>query len=250
MEILTTQLPSGGYKYPFTSISVSPMTFLEINKYSENCPKNPLEKYLYDIKFLAQEDPKIYDCYVMDIDFLIFLKKLITVNEDQTTYTLTVKCPECGKEIKKKINLEKDIHFKQIDSKIMEGAQIRLGERAYETIIPTVREFLDVFNTYLRYRTVDDLKMIKIISLIKNFKVAGNQIEKDILGATHSDITLLMALYELYFDRLEGIEVTCPNCVKEGRRGVVTMSVDSLVVDFFRDLYNNCPIDQSKILFK
>jgi len=247
MEILTTQLPSGGYKYPFTTVNISPMNFLQITKYLENCPKDPLEKYLYDIRLLKQEDPRIEDCYVMDLDFLIFLKKLITVSDD-LTYTISAKCPGCGKILKKKISLENDIHFKQIDSKIMEGAQIRLGDRSYDTIVPTVKDLEEVMGMYIRYRKITDIRLIKTISLIKNFKIAANQIEKDVLEATHSDITLLLALQELYFDRLEGVELSC-SCNKEGR-GSMTVSVDSLIVDFFRDILNNCPINESKILFK
>lgn len=247
MEILTTQLPSGGYKYPFTTVNISPMNFLQITKYLENCPKDPLEKYLYDIRLLKQEDPRIEDCYVMDLDFLIFLKKLITVSDD-LTYTISAKCPSCGKILKKKISLENDIHFKQIDSKIMEGAQIRLGDRSYDTIVPTVKDLEEVMGMYIRYKKITDIRLIKTISLIKNFKIAANQIEKDVLEATHSDITLLLALQELYFDRLEGVELSC-SCNKEGR-GSMTVSVDSLIVDFFRDILNNCPINESKILFK
>lgn len=249
MEILTTQLPSGGYKYPFTTVSISPMNFLQITKYLENCPQDPLEKYLYDIRLLKEEDPNIQNCYVMDLDFLIFLKKLITVSDD-LTYTISVKCPDCGRVLKKRISLESDIHFKQIDSKIMEGAQIRLGNTSYDTIVPTVKDLEEVMSVYIRYKKITDIKIIKTISLIKNFKISANQIEKDILEAKHSDITLLLALQELYFDRLEGIELTCPcSKDKEGRRGM-TVSVESLIVDFFRDILNNCPIDESKILFK
>ena len=90
MEILTTQLPSGGYKYPFTTVSISPMNFLQITKYLENCPQDPLEKYLYDIRLLKEEDPNIQNCYVMDLDFLIFLKKLITVSDDLTLFAFPV----------------------------------------------------------------------------------------------------------------------------------------------------------------
>ena len=69
----------------------------------------------------------------------------------------------------------------------------------------------------------------------------------------HKDITLLLALKELYNNRLEPIEVYCPNCNNdkniEERRGI-TVSVESLIVDFFREICNNCPLDGSKILFK
>lgn len=254
MQILTSQLPSGGYGYDFPSVSVSPLNFLQITKYLENMPQtsDPLEKYLYDFKMLVDEDEKVLDLYLMDIDFLIFYKKLCTVSED-LSYSIKVKCPSCGEMIGKKITLTEDIHFKQVDPKIMEGATIELGGSKFETRVPTGREFNKVFEVYLKYRKVTDLKIIKTISLIKDFDIRANEIERCVLGATHSDITLLLALQELYFDQVEPITVYCPKCdkgkKKEERRGVA-VSVDSLIVDFFRDLCDNSPIDGSKILFK
>ena len=249
MIVLTSQLPSGGYGYDFPSLSVSPMTFLELTQYLENVPKDPLEKYLFDIKLLIKEDKNVLNCYVMDVDFLIFYKKLCTVSGD-LTYDLSITCPECGTKIRRKINLETDIHFKQIDDKIMNGAVIELSGHKYDVTIPTVSDFLKVFEKYLKYRKITDLKMIKTIALMKNFDLDGNQIEQDVLGAVHEDITLLMALRDIYYDRLEPLELTCPGCIEKGERGLVAVSVENLIVDFFRDLYNNCPIDGSKILFK
>ena len=253
MNILTSQLPSGGYGYDFPSVSVSPMSFLEITKYLENLPSNdPLEKYLYDISLLTKEDQKIMNCYIMDVDFLIFYKKLCTVSGD-LSYEIEVTCPVCGKKLKKTINFEKDIHFKQVDPKIMNGAYIELGGHKYETIVPTLQDFMKVFQTYLRFRSIQDLKMIKTIALVKDFDYQGNQIENDVLGAKHEDITLLLALRDLYYDRLEPINIYCPECNKGKKpkeRREIAVSVESLTVDFFRDICKYSPIDGSKILFK
>lgn len=252
MDIITTQLPSGGVGYNFPSISVSPMTFVEICNYLDNVPSDPLDKYLYDIRMLIKEDEKIKDCYVMDVDFLIFYKKLCTVSSD-LSYQISVTCPDCGTPIKKTISFEKDIHFRQIDPKIMNGARVDIGGHKYDTIVPTVNDFMRVFGNYLRYRTITDLKMIKTIALIKDFEILGNQVENDILNAKHSDITLLLALRELYYDHLEPVEVFCPKCnkgLKKTERRGVAVGVESLIVDFFRELSINSPIDGSKILFK
>lgn len=252
MQVLTSQLPSGGIGYEFPSVSVSPMNFMEICKYLENVPPEsaPLEKYMYNIEMLLREDPKIMDCYMMDVDFLIFFKKLTTVSEG-LSYKLTITCPVCGEKIERTVDFERDIHFKMADEKVMKGARIELGGHIYETQVPTLRDFMRVFQVYLRYKKVTDLKMIKTISLIKDFGMQANEIEEDILGATHNDITLLLALRDLYFDRVEPIQVTCPKCAGKGEEGgVVTVSIDSLIVDFFRDLIINSPIDGSKILFK
>ena len=253
MNIPVSQLPSGGYGYAFSDIQVSPMNFLQITRYLENLPENdPLERYLYEIKSLIDDDKRILDCYFMDVDFLIFYKKLITIS-DNATFNISISCPVCHESIRKTISLDKDIHFKQIDRNVMEGAIIELGGHKYETIVPTVRQFFKVFEKYLKYRKIEDLEIIKTIALIKDFDIRGNQVEDDVLGAQHNDITLLLALKELYNNRLEPIEVYCPKCndgkEPEERRGI-TVSVETLIVDFFREICNNCPLDGSKILFK
>lgn len=253
MNIDVSLLPSGGYGYDFPSIRIQPLNFLEITQYLANVPEDDeLGRYLFDMNMLRDDDKNIENCYIMDIDFLIFYKKLCTIS-DNLTYQVEIKCPDCGKALKKSISFEKDIHFKQIDPKIMNGAKIELGGHRYDTIVPTFKDFMKVFNVYLRYRKIQDLKMIKTIALIKDFDYQGNQIEDDILHATHSDITLLMALRELYYDRLEPVELYCPECnkgLKREERRSVAVSVDNLIVDFFRELYINSPIDGSKILFK
>ena len=253
MNIDVSLLPSGGYGYSFPSIKVKPMTFLEITQYLANVPENDnLGHYLFDMNTLKEDDRNIEDCYIMDIDFLIFYKKLITVSQD-LSYRIDVPCPVCGKSISKTISFEKDIRFKQIDPKIMNGAKIELNGHQYDTIVPTYKDFMKVFQVYLRVRKITDLKMIKTIALIKDFDFQANQIEDDVLGATHEDITLLMALRDLYYDRLEPVQLYCKECnrgVRPEERRSVAVSVESLTVDFFREIFINCPIDGSKILFK
>lgn len=257
MEILTSQLPSGGYDYDFSSISLEPMTFLEMTKYMETTPSDPIEKYLHDIQMLTREEPKILDCYVLDLDFLIFYKKLISVSKD-FTYSMTVKCPHCGKDIKRTISMDRDVVFKQLEENVMSGAIVELCGTRYDVKVPTVRDFLKVLDTILRYNRIKDLNLIKTVALVGDFGTQANDIQKDVLGAKLEDITLLLALRELYFDRVEPIEIECPGCL-EGKTGntdnteeggKVTVSVASLIVDFFRDICINSPIDGSKILFK
>jgi len=252
MKVLTSQLPSGGVGYGFPSINITPLTFLELTKYLEGVPSDPLEKYLYDIDMLIKDDKNVMDCYIGDVDFLIFYKKLCTVSADQY-YTINFKCPDCGHMIKHKFNYEKDVKFKGLDEKVMAGCKVELGGHIYDVKVPTLREFLSVFDLYLRMRKVEDLKLIKTISLFTGFDVNANQIERDILGATHSDITVLLALQDVYLDQVEPLHIPCPECDKDvpiEERRSKTVRVDSLIVDFFRDLCINCPISGSKILFK
>ena len=251
MEILSSYLPSAGVGYDFASIHLDPMTFLEMTQYTEGTKDiSPIEKYFYDIRMLTREDPNILKCYIMDIDFLIFYKKLISISSD-TSITITVKCPNCGATLKKSINLEKDIKFETIDEKIMNGALVELNGHKYDVAVPTVQDLLKVFDVFKKFSRANDLKMMKTISLFKDFDIKSQQIEKDVLGATRGDITLLLALRDLYFDRVEPIKIMCPNCkdIEEERR-VMTVSVDSLIVDFFQSVCINNGLDGTKILFK
>lgn len=253
MEIITSYLPSAGVGYDFGSLHLSPMTFLEMTEYLDASKDlGPVEKYFFDIRMLTKEDPNVLKCYVMDVDFLIFYKKLISVSGN-TTLTISVPCPTCGTILKKKIDLEHDIKFENIDEKIMRGAIVELCGHKYDIVVPRVSDLLRVFDVYKRFSRINDLKMMKTVSLFKDFETSSQQIEKDVLGATRDDITLLLCLRELYFDRIEPVEIYCPACnhEKTGKeRRSVAVSVDSLIVDFFQSVRINCGLDGSKILFK
>lgn len=245
MEILSQHLPSGGYGYPFPSVNINPMTYLEVVGYLENVPTDRLSKYLFDIKWVTADDPKINDCYIMDLDYLIFMKKIITVSKD-LAMNITVECPYCHKKIEEKILINK-LMFKAADDAVMEGAEIELNGSIYSIKPPTVREFEKVFENFLRYKKIDNIDTIKLISLVEEFHSNPNKVEAAVLNATHDDITMLMALKELYFDRVEPIELSCKHC-KEGR--YQTVRVNELIVDFFREIIKHNKLTADKIKFK
>lgn len=248
MEIISSYLPSSGIGYKFPSIKLNPMTFLQMTRYTEDTKNlSQIERYFYDIRMLIDEDSNVLNCYIMDLDFLIYYKKLISVSGN-TTLTVSVQCPSCGTVIKREVDFEKDIKFEAIDEKIMNGAQILLGKEKYDIRVPTVQNLLKVFDVFKRYSRVNDLKMMKTLALFEDFDTKSQQIEKSVMGATLDDITLLLALQELYFDRVEPIKTICPKCDKE-RRGMA-MSVNSLVVDFFQSIAINSKFNGSKIVFK
>lgn len=251
MEILTNKLPSGGYGYGFPSVNILPMTFKEVVGYTENCPSDPLSKYLFDMRNLIKDDPNIEQCYIMDIDYLIFAKKILTVSQD-LSLNITVTCPECGKKIDKKVYIQ-ELEYTAVDPNIMEGGTIELFNNAYEYSVPTYGSFMKVFDNYLRYRTIDDLDLIKLISMINEFHVYPNRIENLVLNAKYDDITALLALKELYLEKVKPIELYCPICnkgLKGEERRRITVSTKGLIVDFFREIVKYNPISSTKIQFK
>lgn len=246
MEFLVQNLPSGGYGYDFPSINIKPMTYLNTVEYVENVPEDKLSKYLFDIRWVIDDDPNVEKCYIMDLDYLIFVKKLLTVSKD-LVINVSITCPKCGNKIERKLNIS-DLMFKAADPAVMEGAVVEIADTTYSIKPPTVAEFQKVFSNYLRYRKINDLDTIKLISLVQEFQIRPNQVEDIIVNATHEDITMLMALKELYFDRVEPIKVTCDKC--KGERRYQTVSVNSLIVDFFREIPRYNKLNQDKIKFK
>lgn len=251
MEILSQHLPSGGYGYEFPSVNIKPMTYLDIVGYLESVPTDPLSKYLFDIRWICADDPKIKSCYIMDIDYLIFMKKILTVSKD-LTMNVTIKCPHCGKNIETKVVIN-DLMFKAADQAVMEGAVVEINNRTYNIKPPTVAEFENVFVKYLKYRKIENLDTIKLISLITEFDMNPNGVENTIVNATHEDVTMLMALKELYFDRVEPIQVYCQHCNKgksQEERRYQTVQVNNLTVDFFREIPKHNKLTSDKINFK
>lgn len=245
MEILSQHLPSGGYGYSFPSINIKPMTYLEVVGYLESVPTDKLSKYLFDIRWVTADDPRINDCYIMDLDYLIFMKKIITISKD-LSMDISIECPHCHKKVTEKILINK-LMFKAADDAVMEGAEIELNGNTYNIKPPTVREFENVFQKFLRYRKIDNLDTIKLISLIEEFHTNPNKVEDVVFNATHEGITMLMALKELYFDRVEPIELSCKHC-KEGR--YQTVRVNDLIVDFFREIIQHNKLTSNQIKFK
>lgn len=251
MEFLVQNLPSGGYGYDFPSINLKPMTYLNTVEYIENVPEDKLSKYLFDIRWVANDDQNIYNCYIMDLDYLIFMKKLLTVSKD-LVINVSIVCPKCGKKIEEKLSVN-NLMFKAADEAVMEGAVVEIAGNTYSIKPPTVAEFEKVFANYLRYRKITDLDTIKLISLVQEFSIRPNQVEDLIINAEYEDITMLMALKELYFDRVEPIKVYCDNCNKgrkKEERRYQTVSVNSLIVDFFREIPRYNKLNENKIKFK
>lgn len=251
MEILTQHLPSGGYGYGFPSINIKPMTYLNIVEYLENVPSDSLSKYLFDTRWVIADDQNISDCYIMDLDYLIFMKKLLSVSRDLSV-KVRATCPKCKKEIERSISIDK-IMFKAIDPDVMEGAVVNIDGKTFNIKPPTVREFENVFGNYLRVRKIKDLDTIKLISLVQEFNMNPNGIEDTILNAKYEDITMLMALKDLYFNRVEPVNISCDTCNKgksDTERRYMAVGVNNLIVDFFREIPRYNPVGPNKIEFK
>lgn len=271
MVILTHTLPSG-YNYPFTSINVKPMTFAEILEYMENTPKNQLDKFYFDYCLISNEDPNVKNLLLIDMEYVIYMKKAITISDD-LKFESSIKCPRCGAELKYHLTLS-GINWNKMDPAALDGFNIEFGGESLRVRMPTTEQFMKIYGKYRMYKRNTDIRIIKLVSLFEQSEVYHNKIEKLVVGATYHDITKLFMLDGVFFDFVENLHLHCFECeemynptqsdlhkirkennisdendipedlIKElkHKHGGIEIGVEPLVSNFFRDISINNPI--------
>lgn len=284
MQLLTQNLPSG-FQYEFPAIEVKPMNFAQILEYLENVPKNPVEKFYFDYCLVKGKEgsvdfePNVDNLLISDLEYLMFFKKALTISENLTIDT-TVQCPRCGSTLRISFTLA-DIKFNKLESKYMNGFKIMFAGEMREVEIPKVSDFMEIFKKYRMYKKVEDLRMIKLISVFKESKMYLQSIENKVLNATWKDVTSLVILDDLYFNNVSPVKAYCDQCAKmyqptdaeifdykaelgikpedelpseyfeelKSKHGGVETKIDSLVSNFFRDLTQNNRLTTKEVLF-
>jgi hypothetical protein len=274
MEVLTEKLPSG-YQYNFISIHLMPMTFAQILEYMENEPDNEVEKLYFDYKLVLQDDPNIDNLMYCDLSYIIFLKKCISISRDEE-YKLSVVCPVCHKDIKANVKLS-EIEFNKLDRQFIGGVSVNFSGGYHDIKMPTVSEFMKIFSKYRMYKKISDLRIIRLISLFAESATYLQRVETQVVNATYKDIAMLTMLDKLYYGLIKPINIKCPNCesefnsnkskkidsmISEGKSeaeinevrnsnyGGIAVGIDSLIVNFFRDIIENNRLTDNEIIFR
>lgn len=280
MQLLTQTLPSG-YKYPFEAIEIKPMTFSQILEYLENVPSNPVEKYYFDYCLLRgkeDENPQIDDLLLIDFEFVLYMKKALTISENME-YNTSVKCPRCGTTLRYKISLA-GIEFDKMDPDALTGFQVQFNGLFMVVRMPTVRQFMEVFKKYRLYKKVTDMRIIKLISLFEMSELYLQRVETAVVNATYGDIGTLMTLDNIFFDFIKPFKANCHQCTQmyqpteadifnakekygikpedelpeeyineiKYNNGGIEIRLESLVSNFFRDVADNNRLTSEKIL--
>lgn len=252
MELLIQNLPSGA-DYKFDSIHIDAMTFAKVLEYIDNVPRDPVEKYYFDYCTLKSDDPNVSDLLLPDLEYCVFIKKVLSITRN-SKFTTTVKCPVCGASITKEIRIPEDVHFSPIDERFLRGVNVEVGGKMHEVRVPTVTEFMSVFQNYRRLKRITDMKLIRLISLFRNVTNIPNYYESLVVNATYEDITILTMLSQLFYEIVDPVTTYCKDCNK-GETDVTKMrgievGIDTLISDFFRDIILNNRVDESKIIFR
>ena len=250
MIVMSNMLPSG-HHYRFESITINPMYFAQVLEYEENCPSDPVEKYYFDYCVLKMDDPNVDDLLLPDLEYAVFLKKAVSIGRD-ASFNATIVCPVCGARYSHRITVPTDIKYTPIDPTFTRGFQIMLGGQPHAIKIPTMREFLSVFNNYRRVKKLTDMKLIKLIALFRDSGVYPSRYEDLVVHSTYNDISTLTMLSDLCYEQVAPIETFCPICNKglsesEKKRGTV-IGLDGLITNFFRTILENNRASEYKVL--
>lgn len=270
-NILTYTLPSG-FNYPFPSINIKPMTFAEVLEYMENSPKNQLDKFYFDYCLISNEDPNIKSLLLIDMEYVIYMKKAITVSED-LKFQSSIKCPKCGAELKYQLMLS-GINWNKMDPAALSGFELKFGGEKLRVRMPTTEQFINVYSKYRMYKRNTDIRIIRLVSLFEQSETYHNKIERLVVNATYADISKLFMLDGVFFDFVESLHLQCEECEKmytptdselynlrvqngipededipvdlinelKRKNGGIEIGVEPLVSNFFRDISINNPI--------
>ena len=274
--LLTQNLPSG-YNYPFMSIKMDPMKFAQVLEYEENVPKSELEKYYFDYCLLKDEDPNIESLLLIDMEFAVYWKKAITVSEN-LCFDSTLTCPKCGAKLPYQLSLA-GIEWNKMDERALKGLEVKFGGNWFKVRMPTVGQFMKILSKYRLYKRSVDVRIIKLVSLFEDSVRYQQKIENMIVNATHGDIAKLIMLEGVYLNFIKGLHIQCDYCEKRYEptiyemtevaienglptdeplpeeyinkikhfHGGVEIGLQSLVSDFFRDVYYNSKFDPTEI---
>lgn len=250
MIVTTNMLPSG-HHYRFESITINPMYFAQVLEYEENCPSDPVEKYYFDYCVLKMDDANVDELLLPDLEYAVFLKKAVSIGKD-ASFTASIVCPVCGAKYTHRINVPVDIKYTPVDPILVRGLQVMLGGQPHVIKIPTMKEFLNIFNNYRRVKKLSDMKLIKLIAMFKESGQYPSRYEDLVVHATYGDIATLTMLSEMCYEQVDPIETFCPICNKglsgnEKKRGTV-IGLDGLITNFFRTILENNRASEYKVL--
>lgn len=250
MAFINTESLPLKYKYNFNSVNISPFTYKTILTYLEGQPKSESEKLLYDLNWLLMDDGNCGELLLPDAEYLIFLKKAISIDKD-LVFKAEVKCPRCGKSTIATI-YGRDLEFtRPTDEMVYNGIWMELTTGTYLCKIPTVNKFLNILSHIKAYGTTKHLDLVKSIAMVNEQQINPMQVENSILNATSEDITIIYTVYDLLFKSLLPIDIKCDNVECElHNKGGMSMEINSLIGNVFRSILLSKPVDRNKIYLK
>ena len=229
MIISNANLPSQGKFSKYKSnLEILPFTFRQLVQYTSHPEPDEVAQYKKDIEYLHKNGVNLEHVSLLDLDYLIFMQKAISISEDVKFSSSTI--DENGDNINFEFNISQ-ITFKNFDDfKI--PSKVTLDNLDYKIMIPSVSQFVDNLDRYMQYNQEVDLSIIKLLSVFKDYSKSPYDLEKVIMNSRSGgpDAATLFYLDSYIFDRVNEIEV------KRSNKDSLSVSIDitKLTKDFFR----------------
>jgi len=242
MIIKSTELPSGGLCGGLSSYEIKPLTFIELFHQKTNPEVSDIRAYVRDLRILIKGDDNIKSAPLVDADYLIFLMKMVTINEAMR-FKHRMTCPHCHEEIR--LNIDSvDVKPVQLTKVVTE---IELGGMMKPVKMPTIEEFLMFFEKLPPYSDDWGLDLVKIYSLFYNYQVLPpvGLVKNMVDEAIHEEITHLMITENYMLNSFESVTKECPNC-----KGGITIDPIASVANLFRLVLRSNELNPNKIRIK
>lgn len=252
MAIVSTESLPLKYKYPFTDIGVTPFTYKSLLDYLEGMPSNPSDLYLYDLTWLVRDDQRFMELLIPDAEYLVFLKKAISIDSDLNFLT-EVTCPICGK--LNKISIKgTDLSFSRpAEAIIYDGITMELMSGTLLCKLPTVKQLLTTLELCNTYGVTKHLELIKSLAMVNERQLNPMQVESMILNASREDVVTIYNVYNLLYKSLQPLSHACENkeCELHNiNNGGMSIEINALIGNVFRTLLFSKPVNRDKIYIK
>lgn len=252
MAIVNTENLPLKYKYKFNSVKIEPFTYKSALDYLDGFPSNPADLYLYDLNWILRDDSNISELLVPDAEYLIFLKKAISI-DGSLKLRSEVKCPVCGKSNLLTIDGSQLKFLRPSDEILYNGVWMELTSGTYLCKLPTVVDILRVIDQTRTYGVTKHLDLIKSLAMVNEQKLNPMQVENSILNAGSDDIATIITVYDMLYRSLEPIQEVCsnPECdLHNPNNGGMSVEVSSLIGNVFQSILLSKPVDRHKIYVK
>ena len=248
MYISNQELPSKGLfsREGGTNIEIKPLTFKQLLDYIENVEINPIAKLRKDLNLLASTGVDLYKVSLLDMDYLIFMLKSITISDD-IKFNSSTKCYSCDQITQFSFNLSQ-IHFKDFDTEENRiPSKINIGGEMRKIRVPSIGEFLSVLDTIYKFNPEVKLAQIKLYSLFDEWFANPTGVQNMVDNANRESAANLIYLDDKCFGRIEPVECKCVNC---GQVQLTNIDVLTITENFFTDFLRHFRPNESQVLFE
>lgn len=238
VKVTTEMLPSAGrLGGKDREIILKSMTMKEMLDYTREPAQTHLLRVQRDLRMLKKDFPDVGKLFLIDLDALIFIKKVISFSKTEDIVIDEV-CPYCKTKQKVNINLTKSLDNCLVPDEALKIKEIILQEKKFKFKIPSIEVYqkcLDKFCYYDKDKYDDNLSE-RIITLCAclGFLERPNEVRFSIEDAKLDEIAALNQVYNWVCGSRKFHRYVCKRCGKEADIVVSDMSAD-----MFRALYTN-----------